>query len=55
MPLIDMEHMIKLYSKSKRVSDKDFPAFRQKVLDGLNMLGLEKKKEVVECQNKVEK
>lgn len=55
MPLIDMETMIKLYAKSKRINDADFPAFRLKVLEGLNAIGLEKKKEVLECQKPEEK
>lgn len=36
----DMEKMIVKYARIKRVSKKDFPEFRQRVLDGLKRFGI---------------
>jgi len=37
---MDIEIYIRKYAKWKRVKPEDFPAFREKVLEGLKKMGL---------------
>ena len=40
MIYIDINDQIKAFAKSKRIKPEDFPAFRDKILNGLRVLKL---------------
>jgi hypothetical protein len=39
---MDIEQAIRMFAKAKRVKLHEFPAFRQRILDGLVKMGLPK-------------
>ena len=55
MPLMDMEAMIRKFAKSKRIKEKDYPAFKEKILKGLGFMQLDNDKSDIDKYKAVAK